>query len=146
MTGQMEMTDNKRGQLFAEFLGSGDSLRVYEGKDLVFASRKDRLLPLVEYIDTAATQHTGVFVFDKIIGNAAALLCIKASCREVSSPLGSRLAATTLDKHGIEYRLSRIVPYIQKSEGEGMCPMEELSIDKEPEEFYRLIKEKMGRP
>ena len=140
------MTDSKQGQLFDEFLGSGDSLRVYEGEALVFASRKDRLLPLLEYIDTLAAQHTGVFVFDKITGNAAALLCIKASCREVSSPLGSRLAATTLDKHGIEYHLTRIVPYIQKSEGEGMCPMEEMSIGKGPEEFYRLVKEKMSGP
>jgi len=140
------MTDRTPRQLFDEFLRSGDSLRVYEGKSLVFASRKDRLLPLLEYIDTLAAQHTGVFVFDKIIGNAAALLCIKAGCREVSGPLGSRLAATTLDKHGIEYRLTRIVPYIQKNEGEGMCPMEELSIDKGPEEFYQLIKEKIDRP
>lgn len=143
---QLAMTDSKQGQLFDEFLSSGDSLRVYEGKDLVFASRKDRLQPLLEYIDTLATRHTGVIVFDKIVGNAAALLCIKARCQEVSSPLGSRLAATTLDKHGIEYRLTRIVPYIQKSEGEGMCPMEELSVGKEPEEFYRLVKEKMSRP
>jgi len=140
------MTDRTPGQLFDEFLRSGDSLRVYEGKSLVFASRKDRLLPLLEYIDTLAAQHTGVFVFDKIIGNAAALLCIKAGCREVSSPLGSQLAATTLDKHRVEYRLTRIVPYIQKSDGEGMCPMEKLSIDKGPEEFYQLIKGKIDRP
>ena len=146
MTKQPAMTDRTPGQLFDEFLSSGDSLRVYEGKNLIFASRKDRLLPLLEYIDTLAAQHTGVFVFDKIIGNAAALLCIKAGCREVSGPLGSRLAVSTLDKHGIEYRLTRIVPYIQKSEGEGMCPMEKLSIDKGPEEFYQLIKEKIDRP
>lgn len=140
------MTGRTPGQLFDEFLSSGDSLRVYEGKNLVFASRKDRLLPLLEYIDTLAAQHTGAVVFDKIVGNAAALLCIKAGCRKVCSPLGSRLAASTLDRHGIEHRLTRIVPYIQKSEGEGMCPMEELSIGKEPEEFYHLVKEKMSRP
>jgi len=140
------MTDSIQGQLFDEFLHSGDSLRVYEGKALLFASRKDRLLPLLEYIDTLAAQHTGVVVFDKLVGNAAALLCIKGGCREVCSPLGSRLAARTLDGHGIEYRLRRIVPYIQKRDGEGVCPMEELSIGKEPDEFYQLVKEKINRP
>lgn len=132
--------------MFAEFLSSGDSLRVYEGKNLVFASRKDRLLPLLEYVDNLAARHTGVSVFDKIVGNAAALLCIKAGSQEVCSPLGSRLAAATLDKHGIEHRLTKIVPYIQRSEDKGMCPMEKLSIGKEPDEFYQLIKEKTDRP
>ena len=131
---------------FSEFLNSGDTLRVYEGDQLIFSSIKDRLLPLLKYIDRFIPRHRQVVIFDKIMGNAAALLSVKAGCQEVYSPLGSQLAVKTLDKYGIKYYLTKIVPYIQKAGGQDMCPMEKLSIDKGPEEFYEVIKNIINRP
>jgi hypothetical protein len=125
--------------LFDEFLTSKNTLRVYKSSKLIFTSDKDRLLPLVEYIDKFASRHHNVVVFDKIVGRAAALLLIKADCREVFSPLGSQLAVEVLNKSGIKYHLTRTVPFIQTPD-QKMCPMETLSIGKEPEEFYYLIK------
>ncbi len=126
--------------LFNEFVISDDTLRVYKDNQLLFASKQDRLLPIVEYADKFAPYHQQVVIFDKIMGNAAALLAVKADCCEVYSPLGSRLAVTTLDKYGIKYQLTEIVPYIQKPGKEEMCPMEKLSLDKEPGEFYEVMK------
>lgn len=123
----------------SEFRASGDTLRVYEDNRLIFSSGKDRLLPLLEYIDRFTARHQQVVIFDKLMGNAAALLAIKAGCREVYSPLGSQLAIKTLEKYGIKHHLVEIVPYIQRPDGREMCPMEKLSIDKEPEEFYEAI-------
>ena len=125
--------------LFDEFLASSNTLQVYEGGKLIFASQKDRLLPLVEYIENFAANHRDVIIFDKIMGRAAALLCIKASCREVYSPLGSQLAIEALEEHGVKHHLSQIVPCIRKPNGEDMCPMEKLSLDKTPEEFYQSL-------
>jgi hypothetical protein len=126
--------------LFNEFLVSADSLQVYKDSKLLFSSSKDRLLPLLEYIERFAPHHRQVVVFDKIMGNAAALLSVEASCREVYSPLGSQLAVKTLEKYGIKYHITEIVPYIQQPNGEDMCPMEKLSLDKGPEEFYEVIR------
>jgi hypothetical protein len=126
--------------LFDEFVAGSNTLRVYKGNKLIFASDKDRLLPLIEYLEKSGPRHRGVVIFDKILGRAAALLCIKANCREVWSPLGSRLATEVLGKRGIKYHLTSTVPCIQKPDQTEMCPMEALSIGKEPEEFYRLIK------
>jgi hypothetical protein len=125
--------------LFDKFLTSDNALRVYKGNKLIFASDKDGLRPLVEYVHKFASSHRNVVIFDKIMGRAAALLCIKANCREVYSPLGSQLAVEVLGKRGIKYHLTRTVPRIQKPDG-NMCPMEALSIGKEPEEFFRLIR------
>ena len=125
--------------LFGEFLTSRNTLRVYEGNKLIFSSDKDRLLPLVEYIDKFASQHHNVVIFDKIVGRAAALLFIKADCQEVYSPLGSQLAIEVLEKYSIKHHLTQIVPCIRKP-NKDMCPMETLSIGKEPEEFYQLIR------
>jgi len=126
--------------LFNGFLTSSDTLWVYEGDKLIFSSDKDRLLPLLEYIDRFSPHHPQVVIFDKIMGNAAALLSIKAGCQEVYSPLGSQLAVKTLDKYGIKYHLTKVVRYIQKPGGEDMCPMEKLSIDKGPEAFYKVMR------
>lgn len=126
--------------LFNSFLASDDTLRIYQGEKLVFSSKKDRLLPLLEYIDTPQAGGQPVVIYDKIMGNAAALLAVKVNCRETYSPLGSELAVMTLDRYGIKYHLTKIVPCILQDDGQSLCPMEELSIGKNPDEFYRALK------
>lgn len=123
--------------LFSAFLASDDTLRIYRDDTLIFSSEKDRLLPLMEYIADYGAGEQPVAIFDRIMGNAAALLAVKVNCSEVYSPLGSELGIKTLERFGIEYHLSEIVPYILRPDGKGMCPMERLSMGKEPDEFYR---------
>jgi len=129
--------------MFNAFLSSDDTLRIYRDETLIFSSEKERLLPLMEYLAENKPVETPVIIFDKVIGNAAALLAVKANCREAYSPLGSDIAIKTLGKHNIEYHLTEIVPYITRPDGKGMCPMEKLSIGKEPEEFYREMKSRI---
>ena len=81
-----------------------------------------------------------VVLFDKVMGNAAALLAVKARAGEVYSPLGSELAIETLRKNDIAYHLDRVIPFIQKDNSEEMCFMENLSRGKTPDEFYTTIK------
>lgn len=129
--------------LFSAFLDSDNTLQIYRDETLIFASGKDRLLPLMEYLAENEAGRTPVVIFDKIMGNAAALLAVKANCREVLSPLGSGLAIKTLQKYNIAYHLAKTVPYIMRPDGKSMCPMEKLSIGKEPEEFYREMKSRI---
>jgi hypothetical protein len=128
--------------LYEQCVKGGNALQVYEGNNLIFSSEKPMLAPLLEYIETYAQHHKAVVIFDKILGNAAALLSVLAHCHEAYSPLGSELAIKTLNKYGIVYHITRVVPYIQKPSMTEMCPMEKLSIDKEPEEFYQIVKQK----
>jgi hypothetical protein len=97
------------------------------------------LMPLFEYVTTASSGHEDVVIFDKVIGNAAALLSVTAKCREVYSPVGSEPALKTLEKYGIDYHISKIVPYILKPGTSDLCPMERLSIGKTPEEFFTTM-------
>ena len=119
---------------------SEDTLRIFEKGELVFSSAKDRVGPLIEYIDSDRPKRDGAVIFDKIMGNAAALLAVKAGAREVFSPLGSQLGIDTLNRYNIKYHLNRIVPFIQKDDSQDMCFMEKLSMGKDPEEFYTAIK------
>lgn len=123
-------------QIYDEFLNSEDTLWVYKNDKLVFSSKNRKLLALLDYIKGPATSFCGVTILDKVTGNAAALLSIKAGCQKVYSPLGSQLAIDTLEKYDIEYHIDNVVPYICQEGRVEMCPMEKLSIDKDPEEFY----------
>jgi len=123
--------------LFNEFLVSSDKLQVYSGDRLIFTSSKDGLLSLLEYMARFSPLKKDVTVFDRVVGNAAALLLKRISCREVYSPLGSELAVKTLRRFGIEYHFTEVVPYIRGRGQQDMCPMEKLSLGKSPEEFYQ---------
>ncbi len=129
--------------LYEDFISSEDTLRIYEGGKLAFSSRKDRLLPLMEYIAAGKSGGGGAAVYDKVMGNGAALLAVKINAAGVYSPLGSELAVKTLEKYGIRHRLDEIVPRIKRPDGRGLCPMEALSIGKEPEEFYLALRDRI---
>ena len=129
--------------LFDDFLISADTLWVYDGDRLLFTSNKDGLQPLLEYIDRIVPHQNEIKIFDKVMGNAAALLSVKAGCRKVYSPLGSQLAIKTLDDYNAKYHFARVVPYIQNREGVGVCPMVKLSINKSPDKFYETVRRRL---
>jgi hypothetical protein len=129
--------------IYKDFISSDDTLRIYRDKKLVFSSKKERLLPLMEYIGRHENRREKIILYDKVMGNAAALLAVVANAGEVYSPLGSEIGVNTLFSYNINYHLDKIVPYIVRDDGKGMCPMEKLSIDKGPEEFHRILKERM---
>ena len=125
--------------LFRKFLTGGDSLQIYEAGETIFISGKPRLLSLLEYITKFSSGHKQVTIFDKIMGNGAALLSVLADCREVYSPLGSQAAIATLDRYRINHYIMEVVPNILKSPDGGICPMEKLSLNKGPDEFYEAL-------
>jgi len=134
---------NMRVHVFSEFLASNDTLRVYKDDKLIFVSGRERLLPLIEYIDKFASHEKDVTVFDRVVGNAAALLLKRISCKETYSALGSEIAARTLGSFGISHHFDETVPYIKNNSGDDMCPMEKLSLNKDPGEFYQVLKERI---
>lgn len=134
------MSPKITSERFKEYAKSPDTFRVYKGRRLLFASQKDRLAPVLEYIETRKPYVEGVTVYDRVIGNAAALFLKTISARSVFSELGSNNAIRTLEAAGIKYRFNKTVECIMNDSGEDMCPMERLSLGKTPEEFYRALR------
>jgi len=131
---------NLTGHLFHYFLASKDDLRVYRGTKLIFSSKDSGLAPLVDYVIKFAPATGEVLVFDRVVGNAAALLLKLALCTEVWSSLGSERAAQTLSNFGIRYHFVSEVPYILNRQSSDICPFEKLSMGKTADEFYETIK------
>jgi len=126
--------------LLDRFMSSEYTLWVYDRDKLIFQSAKKGLIPLLDYIHSFVPQTKGVVVFDRVVGNAAALLLKEALCTEVYSFLGSQLAIQSLDSFGIKYYFSRVVTRILNNLGNDICPMEKLSLGKSPEEFYKAVR------
>lgn len=128
--------------LFYEFLESQNTLCVLDGDEKIFTSKEAALFPIMEYIERFSQLHQPVTMLDKTIGNAAALLSIKAGAAEVYSPLGSQLAADTLSKYNRGYHFTKTVPFIRARNGKDMCPMEKLSLswDMNPDGFYEAVR------
>ena len=127
--------------LYKQFLKSGDTLWVYRQNKKIFTSREGFLFPLIDYISKFYPQPTEVTVLDRIMGNAAALLSVKALAVEVWSPIGSEYAINTLDKYSVEWHIFEIVPYIRAQDGADICPIEKFSISKDMnlDEFYEAV-------
>jgi hypothetical protein len=126
---------------FDEFLISKDTIRVYKGDKLIFSSREERLKPLLEYAARFKPYEKNVTVYDRVVGNAAALLLKKIHCSEVFSQLGSEAAVLALDSFGIKYHFNEIVLCILDDTRQNICPMEKMSTGKTSEEFYKLMSE-----
>ena len=134
------MTEQKTRDDFEAFLNSADTLWILSPQGVIFRSQRKGIAPLICYIEQASLTEE-VTVFDKVTGNAAALLLKKANGRELFSSLGSRWATETLRGFGVEAHFTHIVPYIINRSGNGMCPFEKLSLGKTPEEFYENLEQ-----
>ena len=126
-------------QLFEKFLKTEDTLWICLTGNLLFRSTEKGIAPLLTYLQESPPHPEGVTVFDRVVGNAAALLSKKAFGKKVYSLMGSELAAETLKRLGIAYSFLTVVPYILNQAGDDMCPFEKASIGKSPEEFYELV-------
>jgi len=131
-------------RLFQKFLETEDTVQIYLAGKLHFRSTQTGIKPLLTYIQEFAPCPEGAVAFDRVVGNAAALLLRKASCAEVYSPIGSQLAAKTLEEFGISYSFLKTIPYIVNRHGDDMCPFEKASLGKSPAEFYEIAKEKLA--
>lgn len=133
-----------RLELALQELESGAfSLIVKKDGRVLFASRDPMLRPLLTALDTLGEELIGSTVIDRIVGKAAALLCVKARVGEVYTPLASEPALQVLRTTGIPIAAARVVPFIKNRQGDGMCPMEKLaSRCNTPEEFLAALRSK----
>ena len=63
-------------------------------------------------------------VVDKIIGRAAASICVAGGAKKVVGLVMSEGAKAFLNAHGIPASAEKLVPIIINRKGDGQCPME----------------------
>lgn len=77
---------------------------------------------------------------DRVIGRGAALLLVKARVKCVYAFMISAGAKEVLFSNGMEVECEKVVDYIVNRTGDGMCPVEKLTLHTDdPDEAVMLI-------
>lgn len=118
----------------------GLSVRVEKDGKTVFQSTEPMLKPLLTCLQQHRQELAGSTVIDKIVGRAAAYLCIVGEVSTVITPLASTSAQTALADAGITLHASHITPQIKNREKTGPCPMEQMASGyTNADEFYAAL-------
>jgi hypothetical protein len=125
---------------FSEFLKSSWQLEIWSDKKRVYWSKKSGVKGLLDFIKKHKRRFKKLIIFDKKIGNAAALLFVYLKTEEVFGAIGSRLAKKTLRKYKIRFYFKKTIPNILNKKRNSICLFEKKSLNKKPEEFYKSLK------
>jgi Domain of unknown function (DUF1893) len=111
--------------------GSGGiefSLILRDGEKVIFASKKRGLRPLLECVAEWSGRVDNAALTDKVVGRAAARLITRSRMiGEVTAGVISRGALQHLSDYSIPVEWREKTDAILRADGEGICPMEELS-------------------
>lgn len=124
---------------FEKFLESPFGLEIWSGDKIVFRSKKAGVKGLTEFIKKYGKRFKGLIIFDKIVGQGAALLAAYLNTEKVYGKTGSKLAAKALKRFKIKFYFQKTVSNILDKKKKNLCPLEKRSFLKTPEEFYKHL-------
>ena len=93
----------------------GETLRTFEDRGIK---------PLVITLMNEPEILEGTTITDRIIGRAAALLCVEGKAQKVYGHIMSEGAKKVLEDAGIETAFETLVPIIRNRDNTDTCPME----------------------
>jgi hypothetical protein len=127
---------------FREFTESSLGLEIWSKRGIIYRSKKSGVEGLLDFIGQHGRKHESLVIFDKIVGQGVALLAAYLEAEEVYGITGSKLAAENLEKFKIKFYFEKTVDNILNKDKTDLCPLEKLSFDRSPEEFYRRLADK----
>ncbi len=127
---------------FDVFLESNFELEIWAEDKIVFQSEERGLKGLLDFIAKSSHKFKGSVIFDKKVGRGVALLVEYLGAKMVFGKVGSKLAEESLKNAKIDFYFKETVEKILNKNGNDMCPIEKLSIEKTPEDFLKALKEK----
>ena len=110
------------GEMMALLREGAASVVTAKGGVIVAKAEGRGIEPLVRLYREGAL--AGAFVADKVIGRAAAAICIAGGARKVVSPLMSEDAVALLAAHGVAHEADETVAAILNRDRSGGCPIE----------------------
>lgn len=118
------------------------SLVIASAGRILFESKKEGVLSLLQALKESGSLLKGSSLADKVVGKAAAFLILQAGFAALYASVISDDALKLLEKTGLEIVFGRRVPHILNKAGTDRCPLEKFSMGfKNSEEFiYELSK------
>jgi len=124
---------------------AGLSIIIEKNGEIVFQSYDPMLKPLFTCLSEKKFLLKDSIVYDKIVGRAAAYLCIIGRVKKIYAPLASESAIKVLKENNINLQALKTIPLIMNKANTDTCPMEKLATScNSPEEFYNILENKMS--
>ena len=105
------------------------SLVFVRNAQVIFETDREGLRGFLQAIETLGESLSGATVADKIVGRAAAFLCVYSRVKAVFAVTMSRAGRETLEAHGIPCEYRRLVSMILNRKKTDRCPFETLVQD-----------------
>ncbi len=123
----------------------GMALVVEKDGRTLFESPASGLRAWLACIAECGDELRGATAIDKIVGAAAAKLCLVAGVAQVFAETASASAVELLTEAGVFAQAQHVVPHILNRDGSDTCPMEKLSASiADAQEFYEAVKAKIS--
>ena len=124
-----------------ELIKSGSASCVIVSENEIIHTANGRgVAPLLAVYRTAPEKLAGSYVFDKVIGKAAAVILILGGARRAYGGVMSIAAREYLEAHGIPAEYGCLAERIKNRSGDGICPIEQAVLDTAcPEECFARI-------
>lgn len=111
-----------------EFLEQEEfSLIVYKENNIIHQVKDRGIKPLYQLAYFSGKNLQDAIVVDKIIGEAAARICIDMKVEKVFGKVMSQKAYDRLISEGIVTKYEKLTPVIKNRINTGMCPVEKIS-------------------
>jgi hypothetical protein len=102
------------------------ALVAFKQDEFYYSSKQRGIAPLVALCEMKMSKDE-LYLADKVIGKAAALLCVKCGVTVLYAKVVSGAALDVLQQYDIDVAYDTLVPYIRNRERNGKCPMEKLA-------------------
>jgi len=108
---------------------------------VIFENGSQGVRGLLHAIEKLGKELIGSSVADRIVGRAAAMLCVYSKATSVFAVTISEEGIKVLEDNKVFYRFENRVPNILNYEGTDICPFEKLVMGfTKPEEAYKKLK------
>lgn len=122
------------------------SLVIVNQGNVIFKTQKQGITGFLQAIEKLEKNLVGASAADKIVGVAAAMLCVYAGVASVFALTISDEGRKVLKDNNIEYRFEKTVPNILNHSMNDVCPFEKLAIlSGDPERAYDELKSCAGK-
>lgn len=128
-------------------LEKGLSLIIVKDGRIVFETRQSGVSGFLSAIEELGRENLhGASVADRIVGRAAALLCVYCGVKAVYAVVLSNGGKRVLEENEVAFEFENLVPSILNRQKTGTCPFEKLvSTISDGEEAYEKLKSCMPK-
>jgi hypothetical protein len=119
------------------------ALVVVSNGEILFETNASGIRGFLTAIERIGNGMVGSSLADKIVGEAAAQLCVFSRVREVYAVILSQCGKDLFVENDIRYEFESLVPHILNMEKIDLCPFEKIVAGSStPEEAFRRLRDK----